>query len=137
MEAVIAVLDRLVSLMSDEIISNKEYADILEAGFAQIKIGIIPPGIDTVMVGNIERTRLKDTKKILFFVGINDGIVPNTSSGGGIITDSERDILKENEYVLAPTTRDNIFKQRIYLYSLFAKPLEKIVMCYSNTGTNH
>ncbi len=136
MEAVIAVLDRLVSLMSDEIISNKEYADILEAGFAQIKIGIIPPGIDTVMVGNIERTRLKDAKKILFFVGINDGIVPNTSSGGGIITDSERDILKENEYVLAPTTRDNIFKQRIYLYSLFAKPLEKIVMCYSNTGTD-
>lgn len=135
-EAVINVFDRLVSLMGDEVVSNKEYKDILQAGFGEIKIGIIPPGIDTVMVGNIERTRLKDTKKVLFFVGMNDGIVPNTSAGGGMITDSERDILSTKDFELAPTSRDNIFKQRIYLYSLFAKPLEKIVLCYSQTGSD-
>lgn len=135
-EAVINVFDRLVSLMGDEIVSNKEYMDILQAGFSEIKIGIIPPGIDTVMVGNIERTRLKDTKKILFFVGMNDGIVPNTSAGGGMITDSERDILSTKDFELAPTSRDNIFKQRIYLYSLFAKPLEQIILCYSQTGSD-
>lgn len=135
-ESIINVLDRLVSLMGDEIVSNKEYIDILQAGFSQIKIGIIPPGLDTVMVGNIERTRLKDTKKVLFFVGMNDGIVPNTSAGGGMITDSERDVLSAKNYELAPTTRDNIFKQRIYLYSLFVKPLEQIVLCYSQTGAD-
>lgn len=135
-QSVIDVFDRLVSLMRDEVISNREYIDILQAGLSQIKIGIIPPGIDTVMVGNIERTRLKDTKKILFFVGMNDGIVPNTSSGGGMITDSERDVLSTKNFELAPTTRDNIFKQRIYLYSLFAKPLEQIVLCYSQTGAD-
>ena len=135
-EAIINVLDRLVSLMGDEVVSNREYMDILQAGFSQIRIGIIPPGIDTVMVGNIERTRLKDTKKVLFFLGMNDGIVPNTSVGGGIITDSERDVLSTKNFEMAPTTRENIFKQRIYLYSLFAKPLEQIVLCYSQTGAD-
>lgn len=135
-QSIVNVFDRLVSLMGDEIISNREYIDILQAGFAQIKIGIIPPGMDTVMVGNIERTRLKDTKRILFFVGMNDGVVPNTSAGGGMITDSERDVLSTKNFELAPTTRDNIFKQRIYLYSLFAKPLEKIILCYSKAGAD-
>lgn len=135
-ECIIDVLDRLVSLMGDEVVPNKEYIDILQAGFSQIQIGIIPPGIDTVMVGNIERTRLKDTKKILYFLGMNDGIVPNTNTGGGIITDSERDVLSTKDFELAPTTRDNIFKQRIYLYSLFAKPLEQVVLCYSQTGAD-
>lgn len=135
-QSVVNVLDRLVSLMGDEIVSNREYMDILQAGLAQIKIGIIPPGMDTVMVGNIERTRLKDTKKVLFFVGMNDGVVPSTGAGGGMITDSERDVLSAKKFELAPTARDNIFKQRIYLYSLFAKPLEQIVLCYSQTGAD-
>lgn len=135
-ESVINVFDRLVALMDDEIVTTEEYNDILEAGLSQVKIGIIPPGIDTIMVGNIERTRLKDTKKILFFLGMNDGIVPKNSTPGGIITDSERDILKSKDYKLAPTTRENIFKQRIYLYSLFAKPLEQIVLCYSKSDSD-
>lgn len=135
-QAVMNVFDRLVSLMGDEIVSVREYMDILQAGFAQVKIGIIPPGIDTVMVGNIERTRLKDTKKVLFFVGMNDGIVPKTGTVGGMITDSERDLLSSRKFQLAPTARDNIFKQRIYLYSLFAKPLEQMILCFSQTGTD-
>lgn len=49
------------------------------------------------MVGDIERTRLKDTKKIIFFLGVNDGIIPKMAINGGIITDSDRDFLKADE----------------------------------------
>ena len=73
------------------------------------------------MVGDIERTRLKDTKKIIFFLGVNDGIIPKMATNGGIITDSDRDFLKADEkegFVLAPTARENILdvykRQGIY-----------------------
>ena len=88
------------------------------------------------MVGNIERTRLKDTKKILFFLGMNDGIVPKNSTPGGIITDSERDILKSKDYKLAPTTRENIFKQRIYLYSLFCQTIRTDCFMFSKSDSD-
>lgn len=39
------------------------------------------------MVGDLERTRLKDIKKIIFFAGVNDGLVPSANSGSGIITE--------------------------------------------------
>ena len=58
-------------------------------------------------------------KKIIFFLGVNDGIIPKSGEVGGIITDTDRDFLDGKDYTLAPTARDNVFKQRVYLYSLF------------------
>ena len=34
-----------------------EYAQILDAGLNEERLGLIPPGMDQVMVGDIERTR--------------------------------------------------------------------------------
>lgn len=133
---IISLLDRIVALMGDEIISIKDYKQILQAGFESIKVGIIPPGLDTVMVGDIERTRLKDTKKIIFFIGVNDGIIPGGGVSGGIITDSDREFLENKNYVLAPTARENVFKQKFYLYTLMAKPTEKMILSYSKSSSD-
>lgn len=138
--AMISLFEKVVELMGKERMSLKEYSEILKAGFQCVKVGIIPPGLDTVMVGDIERTRLKDTKRIIFFVGVNDGIIPKASASGGIITDNDRDFLQsdmgENHFTLAPTARENIFKQRVYLYSLFAKPTEKICLSFSKSDSS-
>lgn len=67
---------------------------MLNSGFARSESWNNPPGLDTVMVGDLERTRLKDIKKIIFFAGVNDGLVPSANSGSGIITDMEREFLR-------------------------------------------
>ncbi len=133
--SIIGLLDQLVVLMNDEKISIKEYKQLVQSGFENIKIGIIPPGLDMVMVGDLERTRLKDTKKIIFFMGVNDGVIPKTTGGNGVITDLDREFLDKHNFILAPTAKDNVFKQRLYLYSLLAKPTEKIIFTFSN-GAN-
>lgn len=130
------MLNKLVEFLGDEIVSVKEFRQIVESGFASQKVGIIPPGLDTVMVGDLERTRLKDIKKIIFFAGVNDGLVPSANSGSGIITDMEREFLRSANYVLAPTAKENIYIERLYLYALFAKPTGKIYFSYSTSGTD-
>lgn len=134
--SIINLLDQLVTLMGDEQISLKEYKQIVQAGFESIKIGVIPPGLDMVMVGDLERTRLKDTKKIIFFMGVNDGVIPQIGGGNGVITDLDREFLDKHNFVLAPTAKENVFKQRLYLYSLMAKPTEKIIFTFSNTAND-
>ena len=133
---IITLLDRIVELMGDEVLTIKEYKQILQAGFESVKVGIIPPGLDTVMVGDIERTRLKDTKRIIFFMGVNDGIIPKAGQAGGIITDTDREFLEKNNYILAPTATDNVFKQKFYLYTIFAKPTEKMFITFSKSGSD-
>ena len=87
---VMDILDKMATLLGDEVMDISEYAKVLEAGFEAAKVGVIPGGYDCVMIGDIERTRLDDIK-VLFIVGVNDGIVPKSDNRGGIISQLERE----------------------------------------------
>ena len=84
---IILMLERIVDLMGEETVSPKEYVEILKAGFLEAKVGIIPPGLDTLMVGDIERTRLKDTEEdYLLFSELMTELFLKWPTNGGIIT---------------------------------------------------
>lgn len=127
---VMDLLDQIIGLLGDEIMSLKEFADILDAGFGEIEVGTIPQNVDRVVVGDIERTRLKPVRA-LFFIGVNDGNIPKGTSKGGIISDIDREFLRESEWELAPSPRQQMYIQRLYLYLNMTKPSEKLFLSCS------
>lgn len=127
---VMELFDRLCDLLGDEAVSKKEYLEILNAGFAELKVGMIPAGADRVVVGDLKRTRLSGIRA-LFFVGMNDGIVPAEAGNGGIFTEQERETLKKNALELAPTAREEGFMQRFYLYLAMTKPSELLTLSWT------
>ena len=82
----------------------------------------------------MERSRLKQVK-ILFFLGVNDGNIPKGSSKGGIISDVDREFLKESEFELAPTPRQQMFIQRLYLYMNLTKPSKRLYLSYARVNS--
>ena len=44
----IKLLEQICGLLGDEELELKEFADILDAGFAEIKVGTIPQNVDKV-----------------------------------------------------------------------------------------
>lgn len=127
---VLEILDRMVELLGEDILPLKEFRDILDTGFREAKVGLIPPSIDQILVGDIERTRLKDIKA-LFFLGVNDGIVPKANPGGGILSDAERQLFADNEIELSPTKRQTAYLTEFYLYLNLTKPQNKLYLSYS------
>ena len=129
---VMDLLDKLVELLGDEEMSVKEFGELLDAGFDEIRIGVIPAGTDYVQVGDITRSRLRKIKA-LFFVGVNDGIIPMSNSGGGIISDMDREFLMEavDGIELAPSARMQAYTQRLYLYMLMTKPEERLYLSFA------
>lgn len=128
-EIVLGIFDKIVELLGEEKVTLTEYGDLLETGFVEAKVGVIPPGVDQILIGDIERTRLKDIKA-LFFLGVNEGIVPKSGGKGGIISDMEREMLFENQITLAPTQRQNAYMQQFYLYLNLTKPKERLYITY-------
>ncbi len=130
-DRVAELFDRLKALLGEEKVSLKEYAEILDAGFGEIQVGVIPATVDRVVVGDITRTRL-DQIKVLFFVGVNEGIVPSKKDGGSLLTDTEREVLKKGQMELAPTSREDGFMQRYYLYLMMTKPSDRLIISYAS-----
>ena len=126
---VLEILDRLVEILGDEKMTLKEYGEILDTGFQEAKVGLIPPGIDQIVVGDIERTRLKDIKA-LFFLGVNDGMIPKSGGNGGIISDLEREEMSQMGIELAPTVREKAYTEQFYLYLNLTKPREHLYISY-------
>ena len=130
---VMDLLDKVTSLLGEEQMTIREYGDILDAGFSAAKVGMIPPGNDRVTVGDIERTRLNHIR-ILFFVGVNDGIVPKAGSTGSIISQFEREKMAEHHLMLAPGARERVFIQKFYLYLNLTKPSDGLYVTYSRVS---
>lgn len=130
---VMELFEKLAELLGEETVSRKEYAEILDAGFEASRVGIIPPGFDRVLFGDIERTRLEHIK-VLFFIGVNDGIIPKNEASSGILSEFEREKLAGFDLTLAPTAREKAFIQKFYLYLNLTKPSDKLYLTCSQAG---
>ncbi len=134
--AVLELLDQIHELLGDELTPAGEFQELMEAGFAEIRLGTLPQQVDRILIGDIERTRLSQVK-VLFFLGVNDGSVPGNSSKGGLISDLDREFLKETSLFktggleLAPTPREQMYTQRLYLYMNLTKPTCELYVSYS------
>ena len=131
---VMDLFDKVVDLLGEEVLNVREYREILDAGFEAAKVGVIPPGNDRVVIGDIERTRL-DHIKILFFIGVNDGIIPKAEISGGIISQMERERLAQQNIELAPTGRERVFIQKFYLYLNMTKPSCGLYLTFSQVNS--
>lgn len=132
---VMDLLDQIYELLGEEEISLQEFADILEAGFGEITVGTIPQNVDRIVVGDMERTRLKQVK-VLFFLGVNDGNIPKNVSKGGIISDMDREFLIESGTEMAPSPRQQMYIQRLYLYLNMTKPSQRLYLSYAKVNSD-
>lgn len=122
------IWEKMLSILGTEEMKLEEFQSLLETGLDEISLGVIPPSLDQVTVGDIERTRLNHIK-VLFVMGINDGIIPRVTKGSGILSEADRGILGQT-LELAPDARMRIFTEQFYLYQNLTKPSEHLYLSY-------
>ena len=127
---VLELLEQVISLMGDDELTLKEFFDILDAGFGEIRVGSIPQTVDKVMVGDIERSRVPSVKA-MYFLGVNDGNIPRNTDKGGILSDIDRENLRDTDFELAPTPREAMYTQRLYLYMNMTKPKDSLNLSWA------
>lgn len=127
------LLEKTKLLSGSKPLTIKDFRLLLESGISEIKVGVIPPTMDTLMVGDLTRTRL-DHIKVLFLLGANNGKIPSASEPAGVFSARDREFLKTERFELAPTATENMYNQRFYLYLMLNKPTEKLYITYAVSG---
>ncbi len=125
-DVIMKLLEKMVQVLGDETMDLDEFSQIYKAGLGASTIGLVPPANDSVIVGDIERSRLNDVK-VLFCIGASDDNIPGKVENGGILSSLEREqLLESGLFELAPSDRQKSFRQRFYLYMMLTKPSDKL-----------
>ena len=128
-EIVIDILDQAVDVMGDKELDSYDFFKILNSGFTNEEIGVIPVALDQVNIGDVARIKGRDVK-VLYIVGINDGVLPSSKKDEGILSDNDRNILSEMGVDLASTTRNKIFEEQFLLYTALTISSDYLMLSY-------
>ncbi len=112
---VVLLMDQVVELMGDQKVSSAQYARILEAGLESMRLNMVPPSLDQVLVGDVERTRTGSVR-YAFLLGVNDGVLPSRPPGDGVFSEEEREELMRAGFELAPAGSRRLLDEQFLIY---------------------
>lgn len=113
----------------------REWLPILEAGLSALTIGVIPPALDQVLIGTIDRSRNPELQLALV-LGLNEGIFPAPPTPPVLLTDTERDLLATHDTRLGLDPRAQIAHERYFAYIACTRSRARLVLSCSAADTD-
>ncbi|MGG1877679.1 helicase-exonuclease AddAB subunit AddB [Paenibacillus cisolokensis] len=113
--AVLDLLDQIVEMMGSEKLGTELFAGVLDTGLTELTMGLVPPALDQVLIGSMDRTRAGGVK-YAFLLGMNEGVVPAQFQDAGVLTEQERTSLEQAGVELAPGIARKLLDERFLIY---------------------
>ncbi len=127
---IIAIFDQFVELIGDGEMSAEEYGTILKSGFEAVEIGLLPPAIDQIIVGTMQRTRVGDIKALLV-LGANDGLLPAAAVSESLLNEDEKTVLYKKGIEICKIDDLRSKEEKLAIYKNLSKPSRYLWMSYS------
>ncbi|WP_410767975.1 helicase-exonuclease AddAB subunit AddB [Fontibacillus sp. BL9] len=127
--SILDLLDQIVEMMGEEHLSAELFAGVLETGLKDLKLGLVPPAMDQVLVGSTDRTRTRHVKHA-FLLGINEGVMPANLQEEGLLSDQERLRLGEIGVELAPGITRRLLDERFLIYGALSAASRSLWLSY-------
>jgi ATP-dependent helicase/nuclease subunit B len=126
---VIHLFDQLVETCGDQVVTLEEYSQVLQDGLEGLELSLIPPGLDHVAISSLEQTRM-DTVRAAYIPGVTEGVFPMRGKGEGVLTDQDREALRQLGIELAPGVRDEVFAEQFLVYTAFTRARDFLWVSY-------
>ena len=129
----IDLFDQIVELLGDERISLAGFQEVLEAGLDQFDLGLTPPTVDEVLVGEVDRTRTPQLKAV-FVLGLNEGCFPRVPREESVLSDSDRRELHRRNLEVSPATDRRLLDEQLLGYVACTCASESLYLSRSLSG---
>ncbi|SEO70391.1 DNA helicase/exodeoxyribonuclease V, subunit B [Amphibacillus marinus] len=133
-QAIGQLLDEMVEIIGAEQISNQLLQQTLEAGLDTLTYAHVPPTIDHVVVGSIDRSRISQVK-VALLIGVNEGNWPTKPKVDTVLSELEREQLSEQGIVLADSETQQLIDDWFYIYLAVTLASERIWLSYPLSDT--
>ncbi len=123
------ILEQASEILKDQNCDLKTYALLLDAGLEDARLGVIPPSLDQVLVGTLDRSRQPECAAA-FLMGAIAGVFPKRHQEGGIFTDKERSYLEKLGFELEPGSRARQLHEKYLAYIALTRASSKLYISY-------
>lgn len=130
-QILIDLLDEIVLIFGEDKMTYDTYSKMIKIGLKNSGLGKIPGTQDQVTLGDIERSR-SHCIKIVFIIGLNDGIFPSIHKEEGFLNDKDREILKQDGIELAKGTIENLYEENFNIDKAFTTAENRIYLSYAS-----
>ncbi len=132
---IVNVFDQMMQIIGDEEISDEAFAQILEAGFSAIEIGLLPPTADGLVMGSMQRTRAGRPRYTLV-LGANDGVLPSGNRSETLLSADEKQKLFDDDINILKRDEVRIQEEKLAIYRNLVRASEGLWMSYSVSDEN-
>lgn len=130
----IGIMDQMVEIIGEEGISAESFHDLLKSGIEAVEIGVLPPALDGLMMGTMQRTRSGRVKAVIV-LGANEGLLPMEAAGRGLLSEKERETLMEvSAKHLLKTDELRAAEESLAIYRNFSRPECQLYVSCSDTA---
>ncbi|MFD1017792.1 helicase-exonuclease AddAB subunit AddB [Thalassobacillus hwangdonensis] len=128
-DAVIQLLEEMVEMVGEEDMSLQVFRRTMESGLESLKFAHVPPSMDHVIIGSVDRSRISGIKAA-FLLGVTEGIWPMKPPSDGMISEEERSLLAEHGMKLADGSKRQLLDDRFYVYLALTLPRDLLWVSY-------
>jgi ATP-dependent helicase/nuclease subunit B len=120
-------LANLELAFATEALPLRDWLPIVEAGLSSLTVGVIPPALDQVLVGAVERSRTPDVKFVLV-LGMNETVFPARPQSAALLSEDDRDELQKLNIPLGLNYREQLSRERYLGYIACTRASERLVL---------
>lgn len=108
----------------------REWIPIVDAGLNNLTVGVIPPAIDQVLVGAIDRSRNPDLKST-YLMGLNESVFPAKPTAPMVFDELERLQLENAGVHIGSRYRTQLATERFLGYIGCTRATEHLTLSYA------
>ena len=132
-ELAVNVLDQISVAAGGEKLDGKRGLELFRLACEDADMGRIPPVSDGVIIGAADRIRVADVSRV-YIIGANEGVFPASASPAGILTDRDREKMKEQGLALGGDAAYWGTEEMFIAYKAFSAASDSITVTYRRTS---
>lgn len=123
------LLEQLALTLRDEPLGAPDMLAALQAGLEELTVGLVPPRLDQVLCGAVQRSRHPEIRAA-FVLGMGEGAFPPSPPESPLLGDTDRRALRRLGVELAPTSDEHLLAERYLGYIALTRASERLYLSH-------
>ena len=124
-EILLSALEQMYDVLGETVWDQESFLRLFELLLSQYDVGTIPPVLDAVMAGPVAAMRCQQVKHLIL-LGAREGALPGYCGSSGVLTDLERDALRQMGVPLTGGSMEGLQAEFSEIYGVFCGAEESV-----------